>query len=260
MTPVTPHNPFKEFLPALRELQKIDARLRVVVSALQVIPADREEQGAGYLSVKKTLDQKEPEAAQIDKERLTLEQQSKESGEDIHRREERMNAIKTQQEYQATLKEIAQFRQAHKERENRILALMERGEKLTEEIAQLKSEASDKEGAYRELEKSFAEREGALKKEEEEMTARRPELLATLPAGLLKKYETVRKRHINGIVAILKGVCQGCFTNVPPQFFNEMLKHQDLRQCPHCSRLVFALLEPETIAGEPSGGEKGEVE
>lgn len=241
---------FKEYLPVLRELQKIDARIREVTAALQVISGERQEKGADYLSIKGSLDQKETEFSKITFERLNLERQSQEMGTEIHRREERLNGIKTQQEYQATIKEIAQIKQTNKERETRILVLMEQGEKLNEEITQLKSQATDKEGDFQALEKQITEQEASLKMEETQILERRPELLKGLPAMLLKKYDTSRKRYINGIAVVLRGICQGCFMGVPPQFFNEMVKYQDLRQCPKCSRLIYALLEPEVKEGD----------
>ena len=240
----------ENILPILRELEKVDRRIREVHAGLQLIPNERNEKGTHYLQIKGELDQKESQVVKITKERLSLEQDVQQLVEEAKKKEERINAIKTQQEYQASLKEIASIRQANKEKEERIIALMEIGEKLNDEIAQLKSKAAEQVGDYQALEKDLTEREAAFQKEEMEILQKRPELLKGLTPELLKKYEKSRKRYVNGIVGVLRGICQGCFMNIPPQFFNEMLKLKDLRQCPNCSRLIYALLESETAPRE----------
>lgn len=233
---------FKAYLPLLKELQKIDKRVRQVDAQLQTIPEELENSGAEYLKLARAVESKEEAQSAQNKERLSLERDLQAATEEVTKREARIYAIKTQKEYQATVTEIAKMKQENRGREDRILALLESSEKLTEEITQLKQSAADKEGSYRAIEKELNERKIALEKEREQMVERRPVLLKELSPALLGRYDSVRGRHADALAAVVKGVCCGCHMNIPPQIYNEMLKGLDLRNCPNCSRLIYAEL------------------
>ena len=56
---------------------------------------------------------------------------------------------------------------------------------------------------------------------------------------ILSIYERVKKR--NGFVlAIARNeVCTGCYMNIPPQLFNEVLTLSRLIQCPNCQKFLY---------------------
>ncbi len=230
---------FKDYLPQLKELQEIDRRLRQVEFELAAIPEQLETSGAEYLVVARALQEKETTLSTMNKERQSLETLIKEQTIQVQEREKRLYAIKTQKEYQATLKEIAQMKKETKDREERVLKLLEEGEKLTQEITQLKSQAADKEGGYRQIEGELKKRQEEVETEKARITERRPALLKELPPEILKKYEFIKKRFADALASVKKGICQGCNMNIPAQFYNEMLRAADLRNCPNCHRLIY---------------------
>ncbi|MBI5299401.1 MAG: hypothetical protein HY877_03795 [Deltaproteobacteria bacterium] len=236
---------FKDCLPQLRELQEIDKRIRLVELELQTIPEQLALSGAEYFALTTALQEKDNLSNNLTEERLGLETQTKDVVLQIQDREKRLYAIKTQKEYQATLKEIAQMKKENKDREERVLSIMEQSEKISQEITQLKSEIADKEGGFRQIETELKNRQQVMMAEKEEKEKRRPVLLKELPAEIVKKYDTVRKRFGDAVAAVKKGVCYGCNMNIPPQFYNEMLKMKDLRSCPNCHRLIYVEMEVE---------------
>lgn len=233
----------KQYLISLKELSHIDRRLQWLQKELERIPALLETSGAEYLTLARTLKEKEETIALQTKERLGLEEEIKGLTEEVATREKRLYAIKTQKEYQATLKEIAKIKQENKQREDRVLSLLEEGEKITQEITQLKSETADKEGDYKKIEAELHLQLETLKQEENELKNKRPKILEGLPPAILKKYDLVKRRFTDPIAGIRKGVCLGCNMNIPPQAYNEMLKAKDLRDCPNCHRLIYAETE-----------------
>ena len=61
-----------------------------------------------------------------------------------------------------------------------------------------------------------------------------------LPAPILARYEFIRSRLANPvIVSVDQGVCSGCNISIPPQFFIELQKGQQILSCPNCQRLIF---------------------
>lgn len=229
----------KQYLVTLKELQLVDRRLTQVVWELKEIPAQLESSGGEYLALSKQVAALEGEVAKADKERLSLESEIKTVQEEVLAREKRIYAITTQKEYQATLKEVAKMKQDNKAREERVLGLMEAIEKKNQELTQLKSQAADKESGFRDIEKELNSKKEELDKEEKELREKRPKLLKELPESVLEKYDFIRNRYSDPLASVVKGVCQGCFMNIPPQVFNEMLKAKDLRNCPNCNRLIY---------------------
>ena len=57
---------------------------------------------------------------------------------------------------------------------------------------------------------------------------------------LRSKYEMIfDRRGGNAVVAAVDCICTGCRMRIPPQFYNELLKFRDIRQCPNCHRILF---------------------
>ena len=58
--------------------------------------------------------------------------------------------------------------------------------------------------------------------------------------SVLKKYDHI-KAHKEGIglSPVVKGVCQGCHMGIPPQKFNELMRGDELMNCPHCRRIIY---------------------
>src|SRR3989338_3845241 len=234
---------FKQYLSQLKELQNIDTRIRKIDFELRAIPEKLEASGGEFLVLNRSVKDKEAALAAMTKERQGLEQSGKEQAVMAADREKRLFAIKTQKEYHATIKEIAQLKKDSKDKEDRILALLEQGEKINAEITQQKTEAADIEGGFRQIEAELKSKEKELAAERVLLGERRPALLKELPAPILKKYELVKQRYDDAVAFVKKGICQGCNMNVPPQFYNEMLKSGDLKECPTCHRLIYVDLE-----------------
>ena len=234
---------FKQYLSQLKELQNIDTRIRKIDFELRAIPEKLEASGGEFLVLNRSVKDKEAALAAMTRERQEFEQRVKEQAVMAADREKRLFAIKTQKEYHATIKEIAQLKKDSKDKEDRILALLEQGEKINAEITQQKTEAADIEGGFRQIEAELKSKEKELAAERVLLGERRPALLKELPAPILKKYELVKQRYDDAVAFVKKGICQGCNMNVPPQFYNEMLKSGDLKQCPTCHRLIYVDLE-----------------
>jgi len=223
----------------LIRLQELDSMISQYRRELNTVPEKLQEAGSEYLSIKASIDVKMTHLEQMNKERLSLEHDVKDFAEKIKEREARLYTIKTQKEYQAAVREVGLVKKENKDREDRILKLMEEGEKLSQEITQLKNSVTDKEATFQKIEGDFKAREEELKKGIAEIEVQRPPLVEKVAPALLKKYQAVRERYADAVVGVEKGICQGCHMNIPPQIFNEMLKAGELKNCPRCFRLIY---------------------
>jgi predicted nucleic acid-binding Zn-ribbon protein len=61
-----------------------------------------------------------------------------------------------------------------------------------------------------------------------------------LAGPLRSKYEQIFERRGGmAVVEARNGICQGCRMRVPPQLYNELQKHHEIRMCPNCHRILF---------------------
>ena len=56
----------------------------------------------------------------------------------------------------------------------------------------------------------------------QELEEKRGKVTGSVDGTLLKRYETVRKKRMPVLVAVIGGTCQGCNMNVPPQLYNTL--------------------------------------
>jgi len=79
-----------------------------------------------------------------------------------------------------------------------------------------------------------------ISKTKKDKDALRQQQAQGIKGSVLKKYTTLRERR-NGlaVVNVLQGVCQGCYMNIPPQRYNQLLKGDQMFDCPTCQRIMY---------------------
>lgn len=230
---------FNAQLTRLKELQDIDLRLHEINIKLEALPDRIAAHEAAYNQVRTEMDAAKHELAEAEKSKRHEELELATTAEHAKQREAKLYAIKTTKEYQAALKEIAETKKVNKEREDRILGLMEQIENLGKKMTQLESELADKESAYRKEDEALKAEEAELTRSMDEIEARRPKLVSEIDVKVIRKYDYVRQRYPDALAHVEKGVCQGCSMNVPPQLYNEMLRSIEFKNCPSCHRLIY---------------------
>jgi len=230
----------REQIELLASLQKVDREIKEKSETKAVLSGEvrrREEEiqakQAEVSAVRSEWEEKE--RLRREKERL-LQEESRKTME----RRMRMSRIKNIRELQALQREIDQIKQNNALLEEELLKLME----------ELEASAA-----------SFKEKEEGLKKLEQEWDGRRSEMeaqmaeidrlvadsstvrhaIATqLNADLIKRYELIFSRRGGiAVVAVSEGTCQGCYMNLPPQLWNEIIRSDKLILCPSCHRILY---------------------
>ncbi|MFZ0727973.1 MAG: C4-type zinc ribbon domain-containing protein [Desulfobacterales bacterium] len=158
----------------------------------------------------------------------------------IVKSEEKLRAVKTNKEYQSSLKEIDDLKAALSTVEDRMLVCLEEMDLAAAAVGAKKDEvqrlAEDVEEENDLICQSAAEAQQQL----DRLNAQRAEIIAAVPADLLKTYETVKKNSGGvAIAAVKNAVCRGCHVNLPPQMYHDLLHFDKLLICPHCERLIY---------------------
>jgi predicted nucleic acid-binding Zn-ribbon protein len=109
------------------------------------------------------------------------------------------------------------------------------------------SVVKEKEEALRQLEEEHARRQEEIQRQiaeleqaAEQASQTRSALAGQLSRDLIQRYELIfSRRGGTAVVAVADGICQGCYMNIPPQLWNEIIKSDRLNLCPSCHRILY---------------------
>lgn len=232
-------NDLKSQLSLLRSLQDVYVSLHRIDTELSEIPQKIEDAKAGYNSANELISAKIAEKAALEKKHRDESGELDANVAHIKDRETKLYAIKTNKEYQAAIKEIADAKQANKEREDQIIGIMEKMDVLSAEITQLSASLADKEKEFRAKEAELKDTAKLLEMEKSEEQAKVADSEKTLDQNILKQYRFIQKRYSDAMAVAAKGICQGCYKRIPPQVYIELQKWKELITCPNCHRILF---------------------
>lgn len=229
-----------ELLSQLIELQAIDMEIDRIDQAIKAEQNGLDERITALAKREALINELQEKIVAQQKETRNLEGDMADRMDHVRERQSKMMQVQTGREQTALLKEIEDAKKSAKENEEKVVALMESIEQLTARITEEKNLLKgEKELVAEETEKVRVSIE-EINKGKRDKDLRRGEQAAKIKSGTLRKYDTLRQRR-NGlaVVNVVDGVCQGCFMAIPPQLFNQLLRGDQLFECPTCQRMIF---------------------
>jgi predicted nucleic acid-binding Zn-ribbon protein len=232
----------KEEIKRLKALQEVDLQIGKIENE---IATGNEELNNRKESIDKQKADIAENTAKLEAgevRRRELEAEVEDSVLMIKERQNKLMKVQTDREYQSMLKEIDDAKSGNRQRDDELVILLEQDEFLQKKIAEQVVLCEEEETQYNE---DFAEREKeavTLDGKMAKFQKSRASKVKKVKVALLRKYEQIRaKRNGLAMVGVNKGVCHGCFMNVPPQLYNELLREEKLHSCPACNRLLYNL-------------------
>jgi len=169
-----------------------------------------------------------------------LESESKINAEMIVKSNEKLRAVKTNKEYQSTLKEIEELRKKNSVVEDQMLEKLEAIENAEKAVKEKEGELSAFINQCLEKKESLADRAERERKTAATLKEKKLQISAKADPRSIAILEDVRKK-VRGlaVVPVHKAICMGCHMNIPPQLFNELQRFDEIRHCPHCQRIIY---------------------
>lgn len=230
----------KEHIDQLINLQSIDLEIDQIENEIKTQQSALDARIAALADKEALITDLQEQISTSDKERRALEAEVADKMAFVRDRQSKMMQVQTGREQTALLKEIEEGKKSAKESEEKIVAIMEEVEKLDARINEEKNLLKgEKELVTEETEKvrTTIETIGKTRKEKDVL---RQQQAQGINGSILKKYTTLRERR-NGlaVVNVLQGVCQGCYMNIPPQRYNQLLRGDQIFDCPTCQRIMY---------------------
>jgi len=178
-----------------------------------------------------------------------LEKELADSTEQLRKKQARKFDVKSNEEYRALLKEIEFSESANSRREDEILMLLDEIDKLEQAIRSQEQTLRCKEEETRKGKETLEEEIPRIRLCLQELIEQRKSLCRDLGAEPLAEYEKIRNQRQGQAVVVVNGnVCPGCHLRVPPQTINEVLQTGEVRNCPHCRRILYCVLQEDSVS------------
>jgi uncharacterized protein len=260
---VTLSKPFEENslsaaqqIKLLHDLQQIDQKIMDVERFRQSAPTEIEKRTTQIEQHRQMITDKEAALKEAKQKRREKETELEQHEAHITKNQQRMFAVKSNEELHAIQKENTRQKEMVEELEDQILQVMDEIESA--ELAVKKAKER-----FAEIEKGLlgetAELQAKLDKvnaDLEKMSAAREKFVPKIEPTFLTRYTKLR-RTTGGVavVRVVQRTCQGCRMNVPPQIYNLVIRNEDIITCPQCYRILF--YEPAIDDTAANGGSVG---
>lgn len=231
---------FKEHVKTLVILQKKEMEIRHLEADLAGIDQRIDALSEELRSYQQGVTEQEEKLAALKKNYRSNEDEVQMVEVQIGKSKEKLNAVKTNKEYQSMLKEIDELSEKSSGIEDQMLADLDRIESDENELTERKADLADAQKEIEQKQDEIRQKAEQQKAELDTLQDERNAVWSTIDEKMQQIYEKV-KRQSNGIAvaAIVDGICQVCRINIPPQLFNELLRMDEMRMCPNCQRIMY---------------------
>lgn len=229
-----------EHIDQLIALQGIDLEIDQIENEIKAEQNALDQRISALAGKEVLIGELQEQIVSLEKERRTLEAEVADKMAHVKDRQSKMMQVQTGREQTALLKEIEDGKKSAKEIEEKIVAIMEEVEKLGLQINEEKNLLKGEKELVAEETVKVRNIIETINKGKKEKDALRQQQAQGIKVNVLRKYSTLRERR-NGlaVVNVLQGVCQGCFMSIPPQKYNQLLKGDQIFDCPTCQRIIY---------------------
>lgn len=223
-------------LVKLQETNRVIERLRKDCDSLNV-DVDQQQETVRILEVRLQEAKDLIKLLQRDADSRELSIRSLED--EIQNLNVQLNQIRNQKEYDAIRHEVQGKQDKISQHEDAELENLAKIDEAKASIAEVQGQVKDEQERLAriqaEVDKEMAEYQGELA----EVEAERERLRDGIDPQILDQYDRLTANKSNPLVGVRDRVCQGCFTLVPMQILNEVMRKDHLVFCHSCGRLLF---------------------
>ena len=234
-------NVTKDQIETLVKLQQFEIEIAKIKAFLSNVPGRIEMLDSELQAFKQKMESEKIVVEEENQKYRVYESDVQDNLAKIAKSEQKLSVVKTNKEYQSSLKEIEDIKSINAGLEDEMLScltLIENAENQMEareqDFLRLSAE-TDKD--REEINQEAAGKEECLAQLESNWTR----VSSEIDSGLLDKFSKVKLGQANGIavVSAKDAVCQGCNMNIPPQMYNELQRSNNLKNCPSCERIIY---------------------
>ena len=231
----------EEQISTLVKLQKIDSETQKLESFLKEMPVR-----IGILDERlekfvHSVEEDENVISELNKEYRTYESDAQMNLGKIQKSREKLRSVKTNKEYQSSLKEIEDIKLINSRIEDEMLEFLEQIERAENDLNEGKQR-------YLQIVDDTDRAKDSIKRDTErckqklvQLESDRNAVMDALDSTILDIFYRVKAKQSDAvaIAEVKDAVCQGCNLNIPPQMYIELQHRNSLKNCPSCERIIY---------------------
>ncbi|MCC6278137.1 MAG: hypothetical protein IT289_09510 [Oligoflexia bacterium] len=229
----------REELEKLSRLQEIDLRIDQANKIKNQAPnafSELEKQIATESLQAQTLSNTKDE---LEKQKRSLETDMAMDSDRIKNIEGRLGAVSNNKEYHAASKEVDKAKKLISDRTKMVSDLSEKIAAQNQALSVVEAKIAE---LKTELEKRQAEVGSKVQEADNEIAkiaGDRTSAASQVNPSLISRYNRIRTRYSDALVAARGGHCTSCNVSLPPQMYIQVQKGLELVSCPSCQRLLY---------------------
>jgi len=226
---------------ALVKLQKIEIETGKLKACLRDVPVQIQNLDQKLEEFTRKVENDTEFIAELNKKYRTYESDIQLNLGKIEKSEEKLRSVKTNKEYQSSLKEIEDIKAINSKIEDEMLEFLEQIETAEQSLIESQQQSSRIVEEIGRDKKALLQTVEQGKKNLAALGSDRDAVAVTLDAELLDIFKRQLMEQGDGIaiVAVKNAICQGCHMNIPPQMYNELHRGNSLKYCPSCQRVIY---------------------
>ena len=230
----------KEQIDILVKLQEIEVKTEVIKSEISEVSAKLDEFDNELKTFENEIDEEEKIIDTFKQKYRSDETDVQVNNTKEEKSREKLKFVKTNKEYQSSLKEIDEIKAINSKIEDEMLQYLEKIETSEKNILEKKE-------SYSIVAKKLKQEKDIIIQESEQGSKKVSQLdkewktiSKKIDSKLLEKFSVVKKM-VSGraITTVEDAVCMGCNMQIPPQTYNELQRTDRLEFCPHCKRIIY---------------------
>jgi uncharacterized protein len=230
----------KQQIETLIRIQELEKQAGLVNSKLNDVPKKIEALDSNLEASQQFELALVNELKELKKKYRAMEEEIRFSHSQEKKKQEKLRSVKTNKEYQSSLKEIEDLKKKMSAMEDEMLLVLE-------QIDNLELSVSEKMKETETLSHKIDEDKKAIQAEAEESQKKLADIKDNIEEAkkvvypdLFARYSYVKQKVGRlAIVSVVNSVCQGCHLNIPPQMYNELHRDDTIKFCPHCQRMIY---------------------
>ena len=231
----------EEQIVSLVKLQKIVTEIQKIQLSLKEMPARLGILEERLVKFMRSVEDDENDISELNKKYRTYESDVQVNLGKIQKSQEKLRSVKTNKEYQSSLKEIEDIKLKNSKIEDEMLEFLEQIESAEKKLNERKQHYSQiVDGTNREKDSIKRDTEQCEQKLAQLQTDR-DVVTDALDRTILDIFFRVQAKQSDAvaIAEVKDAVCQGCNLNIPPQMYIDLQHRNSLKNCPSCERIIF---------------------
>ena len=224
----------------LLEVQKVDQKIAHVRRDLDSLPAEKAKRDKALDELRSFHAESSGDLQTAEVGSRSNEASIKQADGELKKLEERLNTVKNNAEYQATLLQMESIRKERGRLEEEGLALIDKIETLGVTVEESKTALAAEEVVFKEFTAKAEELSRERQKQVAVIAKGRAELLTEIPPDLLEKYSRLfEARAALAVSPVEDHTCTGCYSSIPPNLQVKLQAGSAVVQCSSCQRILY---------------------